>query len=58
VWNNLRLLTRSDLVIVVWEYGGVPWLYFLEREIAYFWGIERYAFRRMSVGTFGGWNVV
>jgi hypothetical protein len=44
VWNNLRLLTRSDLVIVVWEYGGGSCLYFLEMELAYFWGIERYPF--------------
>jgi hypothetical protein len=27
-------------VIVVWEYGGCSGLYFLERELAYFWGIE------------------
>ena len=31
-------------MIVDWEYGGVPCLYFLGREIAYFWGIEGYPF--------------
>jgi hypothetical protein len=49
VWNNLRLLTRSDLVILVWEYGGYSGLYFLERELAYFWGIERYSFGGLKV---------
>jgi hypothetical protein len=37
-------------VIVVWEYGGVPCLYFLEREIAYFWGIEWYLFGGIEYG--------
>ncbi len=46
VWNNLRLLTRSDLVIVVWEYARSSGLYFQERKLAYFWGIERCSFRR------------
>ncbi len=46
VWNKLRLLTRSDRVIVVWEYARSSGLYFLERELAYFWGIERCSFRR------------
>ena len=31
-------------MIVVWEYGGGSCLYFLERKLAYFWGIERYPF--------------
>lgn len=31
-------------MIVVWEYGGGSCLYFLEMELAYFWGIERYPF--------------
>ena len=30
VWNNLRLLTRSDLVIVVREYARSSGLYFQE----------------------------
>jgi len=34
---------------VDWEYGGVPCLYFQEREIAYFWGIERYPFGGLKV---------
>ena len=40
VWNNLLRLTRSDLVIVIWEYGGCSGLYFLETEHSYFWGVE------------------
>ncbi len=27
-------------MIVVWEYGGIPCLYFLEREHSYLWGIQ------------------
>ncbi len=44
VWNNLRLLTRSDLVIVVREYARSSGLYFQEGELAYFWGIRRCSF--------------
>lgn len=38
VWNNLRLLTRSDLVIVAWENAPGSGLYFPEREHSYVLG--------------------
>jgi hypothetical protein len=36
--------TTVNRVIVIEVYGGGSRLYFLERELAYFWGIERYPF--------------
>jgi hypothetical protein len=41
--------TTVNRVIVVWEYGGCSGLYFRERELAYFWGIERYPFGGLKV---------
>jgi hypothetical protein len=40
VCDELVLVTRSDREVVVWEYGGGSYLYFLVREVAYFWGLN------------------
>ncbi len=50
VCDELVLVTRPDREVVVWEYSGGSCLDFLEREVAYFWGIERYSFGD-STGT-------
>ncbi len=44
VCDELVLVTRSDRAVLVWEYSGGSCLYFLDRKVAYFWGIERYSF--------------
>ena len=40
VCDEWVLDTRSDREVVVWEYGGGSSLYFLGREVAYFWGLS------------------
>jgi len=40
VCDELVLVTRSDQVAVVWEYGGGSCLYFLEGEVPYFWAMN------------------
>ena len=40
VCDELVLVTRSDREVVVWEYSGSSGLYFLAREVAYFWGLN------------------
>jgi hypothetical protein len=47
VCDELVLVTRLDREVVVWEYSGGSCLYFLEileREVAYFWGLNAYSF--------------
>jgi hypothetical protein len=40
VCDELILVTRSDREVVVWEYSRGSCLYFLEREVAYFWELN------------------
>jgi hypothetical protein len=54
VCDELVLVTRPDREVVVWEYSGSSCLYFLERDVAYFWGLKvtlleiQLALRRMD----------
>jgi hypothetical protein len=40
VSDELVLVTRPDREVVVWEYGGGSCLYFLVRNVAYFWALN------------------
>jgi len=55
VCDELVLVTRSDRAVVIGEYGGGSCLYFLAREVAYFWALK-VTLWGIQLGLSGDWT--